>query len=91
MLTGSLIGLFAGPVGFVGLIVPHALRMTFGADHRMLVPTSFFLGGAFLAICDTIARTALSPAEIPVGVVTALVGGPFFIWMLRSKRRSLWI
>ena len=82
---------FAGPVGFVGLIVPHALRMTFGADHRMLVPTSFFLGGAFLAICDTIARTALSPAEIPVGVVTALVGGPFFIWMLRSKRRSLWI
>ena len=82
---------FAGPIGFVGLIVPHALRMLFGADHRLLVPTSFLLGGAFLAICDTIARTALSPAEIPVGVVTALLGGPFFIWMLRSKRRSLWI
>ena len=82
---------FAGPIGFVGLIVPHALRMLFGADHRQLVPLAFLAGGTFLAICDTIARTALSPAEIPVGVVTALVGGPFFIWMLRSKRRSLWI
>ena len=82
---------FTGPIGFVGLIVPHALRMTFGADHRLLIPASFLLGATFLAICDTLARVALAPAEIPVGVVTALVGGPFFIWMLRSKRRSLWL
>jgi iron complex transport system permease protein len=82
---------FTGPIGFVGLIVPHALRMTLGADHRLLIPASFLLGGAFLALCDTIARVVLAPTEIPVGVVTALLGGPFFIWMLRSKRRSLWL
>ena len=82
---------FTGPIGFVGLIVPHALRMIFGADHRLLIPSSFLVGAAFLVGCDTIARTALSPAEIPVGVVTALIGGPFFIWILRSRRRSLWL
>jgi iron complex transport system permease protein len=82
---------FTGPIGFVGLIVPHALRMAFGADHRVLIPASFLMGATFLAICDTIARVVLAPTEIPVGVVTALLGGPFFIWMLRSKRRSLWL
>jgi iron complex transport system permease protein len=82
---------FTGPIGFVGLVVPHALRIAFGADHRLLVPASFLVGAAFLAACDTIARTVLVPAEIPVGVVTSLIGGPFFIWMLRSKRRSLWL
>jgi iron complex transport system permease protein len=99
MLSGYVLGSFlagsvtalAGPIGFVGLIVPHALRLKLGADHRLLLPCSFFAGAAFLAICDTIARTALAPTEIPVGVVTALLGGPFFIWLLRSKRRSLWI
>jgi iron complex transport system permease protein len=99
MLTGYVLGSFlagsvtalAGPIGFVGLIVPHALRLKLGADHRLLLPCSFFTGAAFLAICDTVARTALAPTEIPVGVVTALLGGPFFIWLLRSKRRSLWI
>jgi iron complex transport system permease protein len=99
MLTGYLLGSFVagsvtaltGPIGFVGLIVPHALRLKLGADHRLLLPCSFFTGAAFLAICDTVARTALAPTEIPVGVVTALLGGPFFIWLLRSKRRSLWL
>jgi len=99
MLSGYVLGSFlagsvtalAGPIGFVGLIVPHALRLKLGADHRLLLPCSFFTGAAFLAICDTIARTALAPTEIPVGVVTALLGGPFFIWLLRSKRRSLWM
>ncbi len=99
MLTGYLVGSFVagsvtaltGPIGFVGLIVPHALRLKLGADHRLLLPCSFFTGAAFLAICDTVARTALAPTEIPVGVVTALLGGPFFIWLLRSKRRSLWL
>ncbi len=99
MLTGYVLGSFVagsvtaltGPIGFVGLIVPHALRLKLGADHRLLLPCSFFTGAAFLAICDTVARTALAPTEIPVGVVTALLGGPFFIWLLRSKRRSLWL
>jgi iron complex transport system permease protein len=68
------------------LIVPHALRLAWGGDHRLVLPCSFFLGAAFLAVCDTGARVALSPAEVPVGVVTALLGGPFFLWLLRSRR-----
>jgi len=80
-----------GPIGFVGLIVPHALRLKLGADHRMLLPCSFFLGAAFLCLCDTISRVALAPTEIPVGVITALCGGPFFIWLLRTRRRSVWL
>lgn len=88
-LTASITAL-TGPIGFIGLIVPHALRMVVGADHRLLVPTSFCVGGGFLMLCDTVARTALAPSEIPVGVMTAMLGGPFFIWLLRSGRRSLW-
>jgi iron complex transport system permease protein len=84
MLTG-LITSFTGPIGFVGLIVPHALRLSLGADHRVLIPASFLLGGAFLALCDTIAQLVLSPAEVPVGVITALLGGPFFIYILRRR------
>jgi iron complex transport system permease protein len=80
-----------GPIGFIGLIVPHALRLVVGADHRLLAPTSFFVGAGFLAVCDTVARTALAPSEIPVGVITAMLGGPFFIWLLRAKRSSLWL
>ena len=99
ILTGYLLGSFVtgsvtaltGPIGFVGLIVPHALRLRLGADHRVLIPCSFLLGAAFLAVCDTLARTVLAPTEVPVGVVTALLGGPFFIGLLRSKRRSLWL
>jgi iron complex transport system permease protein len=84
LLTGAVTAL-TGPIGFVGLIVPHALRLSLGADHRLLIPASFFLGGVFLAVCDTVARTAMSPAEIPVGVITAMIGGPFFIWILRAR------
>lgn len=80
-----------GPIGFIGLIVPHALRMAIGADHRVLVPAAFCFGAGFLAVCDTIARTAMAPAEIPVGVITAMLGGPFFIWLLKTKRGSLWV
>jgi iron complex transport system permease protein len=90
LLTGTVTAI-TGPIGFVGLIVPHALRIKWGADHRFLIPASFLVGASFLAVCDTVARTALAPAEIPVGVITALLGGPFFIWLLRSKRRSLWL
>jgi len=90
LVAGSVTAL-TGPIGFVGLIVPHALRLRLGADHRLLIPCSFLLGAAFLAACDTVARTVLAPTEIPVGVVTAMLGGPFFIWLLRSRRRSLWL
>ncbi|MDQ1469086.1 MAG: cobalamin transport system permease protein [Bryobacterales bacterium] len=88
ILTGAVTAL-TGPIGFVGLIIPHALRMWLGADHRILAPCSFLLGAAFVAICDVFARTILAPVEIPVGVITALLGGPFFIWMLRSRRAGI--
>ncbi len=74
-----------GPIGFAGLIVPHALRMLIGPDHRLLLPASFLFGGAFLAVCDAIGRTLFAPAELPVGVITALLGGPFFLWVLASR------
>ncbi len=90
LVTGSVTSL-TGPIGFVGLIVPHALRLKLGADHRLLIPCSFLWGAAFLVACDTVARLALAPAELPVGVVTAMLGGPFFIWLLRSRHRSLWL
>ena len=90
VLTG-LVTALTGPIGFVGLIVPHALRLKLGADHRALLPCAFLLGGAFLIVCDTLSRTVIAPTEIPVGVLTALCGGPFFLWLLKSKRRSLWL
>lgn len=88
VLTASVTAV-TGPIGFVGLIVPHALRIRFGGDHRLLMPLSFLGGASFLAICDTLARSLLA-VEIPVSVVTALVGGPCFIALLRGRRRSLW-
>jgi iron complex transport system permease protein len=88
ILTGAVTAL-TGPIAFVGLIVPHALRMSIGADHRMLAPCSFLLGAAFVALCDVFSRTILAPVEIPVGVITSLLGGPFFIWMLTSRRRGI--
>lgn len=84
ILAGSVTAI-TGPIGFAGLIVPHALRMLIGPDHRVLLPASFLLGGAFLAICDAIGRTIFAPAELPVGVITALLGGPFFLWVLTSR------
>jgi len=86
-----LIGLvvaFAGPIGFIGLIIPHLMRLIFGPDHRVLLITSVLFGGIFLVWCDTIARTIISPAELPVGVITSLIGGPFFVWLLIKKRNS---
>lgn len=74
-----------GPIAFVGLIVPHLLRRIIGPDYRVLLPASLFGGGAFLIVCDTIARTLLAPVEIPVGVITALLGGPFFVWLLWTR------
>ncbi len=78
-----------GPVGFVGLMVPHVTRRLVGPDHRLLIPASFGLGGVFLVVCDTMGRTLLAPTELPVGVVTALVGGPFAIILILKSRRTL--
>jgi iron complex transport system permease protein len=89
VLTGAVTA-FSGPIGFVGLIVPHTIRLIAGPDHRILIPASFFLGAAFLVLCDTAARTMFAPTEIPVGVVTSLLGGPFFIALLKRKRAGLW-
>jgi len=72
----------AGPIGFVGLIIPHAVRRLSGVDHRIVLPACFCLGGAFLTICDLVARTIVSPTEMPVGIITAMVGGPVFLKIL---------
>jgi iron complex transport system permease protein len=88
LVTAASVGV-GGLIGFVGLIVPHSLRSLVGPDHRQLIPAAALGGGAFLAVCDAIARTVLS-VEIPVGVVTALIGGPFFLVLLRRRRRHGW-
>jgi iron complex transport system permease protein len=75
----------SGLIGFVGLIAPHLLRMLRGADHRWLVPASALLGAAFLALADSLARTLLAPNELPVGALTALIGGPLFLVLLRRE------
>lgn len=80
---------FGGLVGFVGLIVPHILRMLGGHDYRRLIPLSAIGGAAFLIFADIIARTIIAPAELPVGVVTALAGAPFFVFLLRQLKRSV--
>jgi iron complex transport system permease protein len=77
----------SGIIGFVGLIVPHMLRLVLGPDHRTLLPLSFFGGGVFLLIADTLARLVLSNQEIPVGVITAIIGVPFFLFLLRRGRQ----
>jgi iron complex transport system permease protein len=78
----------AGVIGFVGLMTPHLLRMVIGADHRRLVPASVLGGATLLILADLVARTVISPSELPVGVVTALLGGPFFLFLLRREGRS---
>jgi iron complex transport system permease protein len=77
----------AGVIGFVGLMTPHLLRLIVGADHRRLVPAVALGGPTFLILADLVARTVVAPEELPVGVVTALLGGPFFLWLLRRERR----
>ena len=75
----------AGPIGFIGIVVPHLVRLLVGVDHRIVLPASALFGAAFLVGCDLIARTVLAPVEVPVGVVTAMLGGPFFLWLLVRK------
>ncbi len=86
VLTAAVVSV-AGPIGFVGLIVPHLLRALLGPDHRLLLPLCFFGGGAFLVAADTVARTAFAPSELPVGVLTAMLGGPFFLFLLMTRMR----
>ena len=78
----------SGLVGFVGLVVPHVARLIFGPDHRLLLPAATLLGATFLVLADLTARIALAPAELPVGVITALVGGPFFLYLLRRSKKE---
>ena len=87
LLTASVVA-FAGPIGFVGLIVPHALRMLLGSDNRLLVPASLVGGGIFLLLADTVARNVVAPAELSVGVITSLCGAPFFVYLLRTRYRA---
>jgi len=84
LLIGAVVSV-SGMIGFVGLIVPHVMRLILGADHRLLLPASLLAGGVFLVWADTVARTALGVVEIPVGVVTALCGGPFFVYLLKRE------
>lgn len=87
-LTGSAVS-FAGVIGFIDLIAPHVVRKIFGSSHRVVIPMSMIFGGSFMIICDLIARTIVSPSELPVGAVTALIGAPFFAYVYFSKRKEL--
>jgi len=84
IITGAAVAV-GGPIGFIGIIVPHLVRLVVGADHRIVLPVAAFTGGAFLVACDVVARTVIAPVEIPVGIVTATIGGPFFLWMLVKR------
>lgn len=87
LMIGAMVSV-SGMIGFVGLMIPHAMRLIVGSDHRLLLPAAFLSGGAFLAWADTLARTALAPSEIPVGIVTAFFGGPFFLFLLYREGRN---
>jgi iron complex transport system permease protein len=91
ILTSLLVGIIVavtGPIGFVGLMIPHITRLIVGPDHRLLIPVTFFFGAVFLVLCDTLGRCLFFPSEMPVGIITSLLGGPFFLWLLlRSEKR----
>jgi iron complex transport system permease protein len=85
--TGAAVSV-GGPIGFIGIIVPHLVRLVVGADHRIVLPASACVGAAFLVGCDAVARTVLAPLELPVGIITAVIGGPFFLWILIRRTGS---
>jgi len=87
LLTGTVVA-FTGPIGFVGLVVPHMLRGVLGHDNRLLVPTALVAGGVFLLAADTLARNVVAPAELSVGVITSFCGAPFFVYLLRTRYRA---
>jgi iron complex transport system permease protein len=84
VLTAGAIAL-TGPIGFVGLIVPHLVRSRISPDNRVLMPCSLLFGGILLASCDTIGRLVLAPAELPAGAIMALIGGPYLVWLVRRR------
>ncbi|MCE5267754.1 MAG: iron ABC transporter permease [Planctomycetaceae bacterium] len=88
LMVGAVVAV-CGPIGFVGLVAPHICRLLVGADHRRLFPMSLCFGGTFLVVCDTAARMIMPPAELPVGILTALLGGPFFLWLLLARKHDL--
>ncbi len=80
---------FVGTIGFVGIIIPHAVRLIWGADHRYLLPLSVLTGAIFMILTDLLARTVLAPTEIPIGVITAVFGAPFFLYLLRKRKKAI--
>ena len=88
LVTGAVVSV-SGMIGFIGMVIPHAVRLVTGADHRLLLPASALVGGTFLMGADTVARTLISPTEIPVGIITALAGGPFFVYLLLWRKDRL--
>lgn len=85
VLVGSAVAV-SGVIGFIGLVVPHLFRLRLGADHRWLLPCSALGGACLLLLADTLARTLAAPAEIPVGMLTSLLGGPYFLWLILRYR-----
>ena len=86
LLVGGIVSV-CGPIGFIGLMVPHICRRLVSSHHAFLAPASVFLGGTLFVVADTVGRTIIAPAELPVGVLTALIGGPFFLWLILGKKR----
>jgi iron complex transport system permease protein len=84
LLTGAVVAV-SGGIGFVGMVVPHVCRLVVGADHRRLIPVATLGGAIFLVLVDIVARTAAAPQELPIGIVTAAIGAPFFLWLLRRR------
>lgn len=84
--TGAAVSI-GGPISFIGLVVPHLVRLFVGSDHRLVLPSSALFGAVFLIVCDLVARTAFAPIELPVGIITAVIGGPFFLWLLTRASR----
>ena len=82
--TGAAVSL-GGPIGFIGIIVPHLVRLMVGSDHRLVLPAAALFGAAFTVLCDLVARTVMAPLELPIGIITAMIGGPFFLWLLVKR------
>jgi iron complex transport system permease protein len=90
MMTAAAVA-YAGIIGFVGLVIPHLIRLLWSGDYRKLIPLSYLGGASLLVITDVAARTMMAPQEVPVGILTALIGAPFFLWILRrSKSQNYW-
>ncbi len=88
LMVGGVVA-FCGPIGFVGMVCPHICRLLVGENHRRLAPASILFGGSFLVLCDTFGRCLIAPVEIPTGIITALLGGPFFLWLLFAKKENI--